>query len=240
MWTIVLAVAELAQRLSACTLEVQRRRIEEGDRHVAEQLLPMAVKRLLDGVRRGAAFLDVFAEPGHGPVGVVQRQVFGAGNPKAVVPPAGMAVRARHHQPMQHREIDRPLHVEAEASTGQEAVDDFAAAGLAPQPAEHQVRANAHAPQLGKLAAIEAGQHDRTTGVSRSRCHQRVEHAGRFHLVATSQRLDDALDVPPALAGVLDEIKILVGSDLLDPDEHRSAPWWLPRKHHDKRDSVKS
>ena len=48
---------------------------------------------------------------------------------------------------------------------------------------------------------------------------------GRLDLVPTSQRFDHALHVPPALAGVLDEIEILVGADLLDPDEHRGAPW---------------
>jgi hypothetical protein len=31
--------------------------------------------------------------------------------------------------------------------------------------------------------------------------------------------------VPAALANVLDQIKILVGADPLDPDEHRGAPW---------------
>ena len=53
----------------------------------------------------------------------------------------------------------------------------------------------------------------------------RIQHPGRLDLVPTSQRFDHALHVPPALAGVLDEIEILVGADLLDPDEHRGAPW---------------
>src|SRR5436190_23239770 len=43
-----------------------------------------------------------------------------------------------------------------------------------------------------------------------------------------------------ALAGVLDQIEILVGADLLDPDKHRGAPWRSSPKHHEKRDSVKT
>jgi hypothetical protein len=39
-----------------------------------------------------------------------------------------------------------------------------------------------------------------------------------------SQRFEHALHVPSALAGVFDQIEILVGADLLDPDEHRGAP----------------
>jgi hypothetical protein len=150
-----------------------------------------------------------------------------------------MAIRAGDHQAMQHREIDRALDVEAEPATGHQSFDHLAAANLMPQPPEHQVRPDADSPQLGKLAAIEARQHDRPSRMPRRRRHQRIQHPGRLDLVATSQRLDHALHVASALTGVLDQIEILVGADLLDPDEHRGAPWRFPRKHHEKCDSVK-
>ena len=159
--TIVFAVAELAQRLSAGTLEVQRCRIEEGDRHFAKQLLPMAVEVLFDGIRSGAAVGDLLAEPNHRAVGVIERQLFSAGNAEAMVPSAGMAIRARDHQAMQYREIDRSLDVEAEPSPDKQGTDHLGAAGLPPQPTEHKIRADADPPQLGKLAAIEARQNDR-------------------------------------------------------------------------------
>jgi hypothetical protein len=38
------------------------------------------------------------------------------------------------------------------------------------------------------------------------------------------------LHVTSALAGVLDEVEILVGPDLLDPDEHRRALCMGPTK----------
>src|SRR5512134_3751922 len=141
-----------------------------------------------------------------------------------MVPSAGMAIRARDHQAMQYSEIDCSLDVEAEPSTDEQATDHLGAAGLAPQPTEHKIRADADPPQLGKLAAIEARQHDRAPRMPRRRCHQRIQHPGRLDLVPTSQRFDHTLHVPSALAGVLDEIEILVGADLLDPDEHRGAP----------------
>jgi hypothetical protein len=42
------------------------------------------------------------------------------------------------------------------------------------------------------------------------RSHQRIEHPGGLDLIATTQRLDHALNVPPALTGILDEIEILL------------------------------
>src|SRR4249920_1321432 len=141
-----------------------------------------------------------------------------------MVPSAGMAIRARDHQAMQYREIDRSLDVEAEPSTDEQGTDHLGAYGLPPQPTEHKIRADADPPQLGKLAAIEARQHDRAPRMPRRRGHQRIQHPGRLDLVPTSQRFDHALHVPSALAGVLDEIEILVGADLLDPDEHRGHP----------------
>jgi hypothetical protein len=53
---------------------------------------------------------------------------------------------------------------------------------------------------------------------------QAVEQAGVLDRIAATERLDDALDVAAALAGVLDEVEVLVGSDLLDADGHGAEP----------------
>ncbi len=42
--------------------------------------------------------------------------------------------------------------------------------------------------------------------------------------IAPAERLDDALDVAAALAGVLHEVEVFVWSDLLDADEHGAEP----------------
>src|SRR6202035_4996683 len=78
--------------------------------------------------------------------------------------------------------------------------------------------------QLRQLAAIKARQHDRAARMARRRGDQPVDQTRGLDLVAPAERLDDALHVAATLAGVLDEVEILVGSDLLDADEHGAAP----------------
>jgi hypothetical protein len=63
---------------------------------------------------------------------------------------------------------------------------------------------------------IEAGQHNRAARVACGGGDQSVEQVGILDLVASAERLDDALDVTAALAGVLDEVEVFVWSDLLD------------------------
>src|SRR6476659_5190877 len=78
--------------------------------------------------------------------------------------------------------------------------------------------------QLRQLAAIKARQHDRAARMARRRGDQPVDQTRGLDLVAPAERLDDALHVAATLAGVLDEVEILVGSALLDADEHGAAP----------------
>jgi hypothetical protein len=54
---------------------------------------------------------------------------------------------------------------------------------------------------------------------------QAIQQIGCLQFVAPAELLDDALDVPPALAGVLDEVEVFVATDLLDADERGPAPW---------------
>jgi hypothetical protein len=54
--------------------------------------------------------------------------------------------------------------------------------------------------------------------MARRRGDQPVDQTQGLDLVAPPERLDDALHVAATLAGVLDEVEILVGSDLLDAD----------------------
>jgi hypothetical protein len=58
----------------------------------------------------------------------------------------------------------------------------------------------------------------------RRRGDQPIERSRGLDLVAPAERLDDALHVATALARVLDEVEIFVGSNLLDADEHGATP----------------
>jgi hypothetical protein len=125
---------------------------------------------------------------------------------------------------VQHREVDRPLDIKAEAPICEQAVEHVTASHLGPQAAEHQVGPDADAAHFRQLAAIEARQHDRAARMARRRGDQPVDQAGGFDLLAPAERFDDALNVATGLARVLDEVKVLVGSDLLDADKHGAAP----------------
>src|ERR1700739_5149702 len=78
--------------------------------------------------------------------------------------------------------------------------------------------------QLRQLAAIKARHHKRAARMARRGGDQPVDQTRGLDLVAPAERLDDALHVAATLAGVLDEVEILVDSDLLDADEHGAAP----------------
>ena len=117
----------------------------------------MAVERLFDGVRHGAAVRGLFTKPGHRLVGVLQGQRLGAGDAQALVPVMRMAVGAGDHEPMQHGQINGPLDVEAEVPFGQQVAQDIATSGFLPQPSEYEVGADADPPQFGQFTAVEAG-----------------------------------------------------------------------------------
>jgi hypothetical protein len=56
------------------------------------------------------------------------------------------------------------------------------------------------------------------------RGNQPIDQAGGLDVITPAERLDDALHVPAALARVLDKVKVLVGSNLLDADKHGRHP----------------
>ncbi len=148
---VVLGRAALTQRGATAALEIQRAGVEEGNRDRAEQRTAMRMQRLLDRVgaasRREVVGLacDVLTEPGHRLVGVIKRQAVRARKLDGLAPGPGVAVGAGDHQPMQHGEIDGALGVEAELAATQMPLQHLAAAGLLPEPAEHQVGADAAA-----------------------------------------------------------------------------------------------
>jgi len=125
---------------------------------------------------------------------------------------------------VQHCEIDRALDIKRKVPVGEHALQHVAASRFRPQPAKHQIRSNVETMQFGQFAAIKARQYDRTARMARRRGDQSIEQTRGFDLVAPPQRLDDALHMATALARVLDEVEVFVGSNLLDADKHGAAP----------------
>src|SRR5512134_797273 len=220
---VVLRMAPLPQAGAAFALEPQGGGVEEGDRDLAEQGLAVTVKRLLDGVGHGPVLADCLAQPRHRLVRVIQGQIIGARKTQALPPGAGMAIGAGDHQAVHHREIDGPLDVEPELAVCQQFAQHIAAAEVLPQPAKHQIGADAETLQSRKFAAVEAREHDRAAGVPGRGRDQRIQEPRCLDRVTTPQRLDHPLHMAAALASILDEIEILVATDLLDANEHDAA-----------------
>ena len=116
----------------------------------------MAGQPLLDrvlgeqrGERRACALLGLpqrLAEPGHGAVEVVQPERLGTGVPVVLAPAHRGEVGAAAHQPVQHREEDRPLERDLVLALPGQVLDHGPAAGPGPRPLEHQRRAPAAPP----------------------------------------------------------------------------------------------
>jgi hypothetical protein len=51
-----------------------------------------------------------------------------------------------------------------------------------------------------------------------------VEQARGLDLVAPTEGLDNALNMSPSLADILDEVEVLITANLLDTHEHRCCP----------------
>ena len=60
--------------------------------------------------------------------------------------------------------------------------------------------------------------------MARRRGDQPIDQPRGLNFIAPAERLDDALHVAAALARVLDEVEVFVGSNLLDADKYGAAP----------------
>lgn len=124
----VLRVTAPAQRLAARAIEAERGGIHEHQAQVGKQV-PAPIEQLL---------LDLFAQPGHGPVEVVQRKILGAVDGVALHPVEAQAVRARHEQPVQRRHEHSALDGKAELAPGQQVPQHLSDPEPFPQPVEQQ------------------------------------------------------------------------------------------------------
>src|SRR6266446_3134916 len=87
-----------------------------------------------------------------------------------------------------------------------------------------QAMPKAAAAQWRQFAAVKVRQHDRAPRMPCRRRNQRVQRSCGRDFVASAQHFDHPLNMTAALARVLDEVEILVATDLLDADEHWASP----------------
>ena len=206
---VVLGMAVRPQALAPRAVERQRRGIHEHQRQVAEEIPPALEQSLLDLVlhaaRREIAFhrkFKLLAQPGHGPIEMVQAQIVDPRDGVVDHPLLAQAVRARDEQPVQDADEHRPLQRKLEAAAIQQIVHHLAQLQPLPEPPEQQRSADAGARQSAGFHVVE---HHRPLGMTRQGGDQPVELAAGVESVLAAESADGALAYPLSLADALDE-----------------------------------
>ena len=121
---------------------------------------------------------------------------------------------------MQDGEEDRPLDVELEAASGQELLDDVAAAGLLPEPLEDQGGSDAPCGDGGDLPLGVCREQQHGLSQASARDQQGVELSRLLELVESSDCGDDPLPWSPVLPAVLDDLEVGTCAGRLGSEEH--------------------
>ena len=229
----VLALAVAAQFLPTLAVEVERGGVEEHHVEVGVEVPAFEEQFLLDPVLGAAGrelpFRRVLPrqrgpEPGHGPVELVQFQSRRPRDRLVPHPPAGLPVRARDHDPVQHAGEHGPFHVEAEASAPKRRTQDLGAAGGVPQRAEQQRRtqgAPLHLRVSG--AAVGLRQRQQGFGIAAGGLDQPIQPPGGGEAVDPAQGCDDALTGSAVGAVAFDDLQVGETLDGLGTTEHVAA-----------------
>ena len=220
-------MAVRSQALAARTMERQRRGVHEDQRQVGEEIPPALEQSLLNLVlhaaRRELALrrrLELLAQPGHGPIEVMQAQTVDPRDGVVDHPLLARAVRAGDEQTVQDADEDRTLDGELEAAPIQQIGHHLAQFQPLPEPPEQQRPADAGARQSAGFHVVE---HHRPLGMTRQRGDQSVELTAGVESVLAAERADGALAYPLSLTDTLDEVEIAVPSGDLFADEHRDV-----------------
>src|SRR5438309_3734069 len=227
---MVLAEAALADVLAALALEGDRGGIEEDELEIGEEVTSACEEILLDSVlgaarceRRLVRLLilgQLFAEPGHGAVQVMELQRFAPVDLVVGLPLVGGPVAAGCEQAMQDGQEDRPLDVELEAAAVEELLDDPPAPRLPPEPLEDQGRSDAAGGDGRELTLGVSREEEDRLGQPCARGQQGVELATLLQLVESPQGGDDPLSWSPVLPAVLDDLEVGAWSGGLGAEEH--------------------
>ncbi len=227
---MVLAEAAPAQRLAAGAFEIEAGGVHEHEVEPAEQIAPHREQALLDEVlhaaRRegGAAGLllsrEVFAEPGHGAVEMVEIEVLGAFDAEILAPAVGGAIGTATDEPVQDGQEHRPLQVEGVLAQASEFGDHGPAAGLLPQAFEDERRSDA--PGGDRRGRIVAGglQDHGLGGEAGTRAQQAFELARGDELIEPAEGCDDLLAHLGAGASALDDLQVGTSGGLFLAEVH--------------------
>ena len=144
------------------------------------------------------------------------------------LPLVGGAVGARGEESVEDRQKDRALDGKAELAPAKFVFDHAAEAEVLPQFFEDERGADSpHGSGAEAPGAMALDDADLLREAGEG-LRERVEVAMGFEAVEAPQRGDDALPGLPAVAPVLDDLKVAARAGRLDADEHWRAPLGTP------------
>jgi hypothetical protein len=233
---MIFAMPVLPERVAALAFEIDRGGVEKNDVQVGEQVAPPLKELLLDQVL-GAARRELgrvvqvavgqhFAEPGHGPVEVVQFQAARLGDGVVFFPFVGGAIAAGLQQAVQHREEEGSFDREFETPFAQKRCQDRPAAALFPEPLEDQDRTQAPAARRRQASLGVLRQDQELVGEAGPGVEQAVDGAALLEIVESSQGGEDALARSAVLPVVFDDLEIGAWAGLLGAEEHGCLALW--------------
>jgi hypothetical protein len=228
-----LEIAVLAQRLAALAVEGEAGGVHEHGGEVGEQIAAAVKQPFLDQVldtarreRPVRLLLQFLAEPGHGPIEVMQIEPLGAGDVVILHPSRAVAVGSGDEQPMQrgdkHGALDRKL----ERAILQQIVENRANPLPLPDSVEQHrpadpLRRNRQRP-FGAL--IERADQQDLVGEPGPRGDERGERAGGGQFVGAAEIGDHSLADGGAVAPVLDDLDVTALAGRLEAEEHGRSP----------------
>jgi hypothetical protein len=181
-------------------------------------------------VRWACAVLEFLAEPRHGAIKVMQREVRTAGKDVILHPLLAGAIGARHEQAMQHTHEHRPFERELEGAFLEMLLEHRLEAEVLPQAPEQQRTAEAAGTQAGGAVLIrQRRQRQDLVAVAGAGGQQGGQAAAGGEFVEAAEGGDDVLANGAVLAAVLDDLQVTARPGLLEAEEH-GAP---PAQHHD-------
>ena len=153
---------------------------------------------------------------------MLELELAGALDQIALTPLERAPVRAGGHDPLQNRQEDGPLDVEAESPGLEEVADHGLKARLPPEALEDERRADALDDGIGIGLAVLLGRredHEVLAEASR-RAYEAVDGSRLVEPVEPAYGGEDGLPDLPVDALVLDELEVLVLPGLLGSEEH--------------------
>ena len=140
------------------------------------------------------------------------------------------AVGAAHEQPVQHGEEHGAFQRKAVLALARQRRDHRPAAGLLPQPLEHQRRPDAADPDLDRGLIAGRAQHHGLGRKARTRAHQPFQLAARLQVLETPERRDHLLTHLVAVAAALDDLQVGAPGRGLAAEVHAGSACWCAHR----------